>query len=277
MPSKDKSIQLIVNADDLGRIKSINDGIEEAFRNGIVSSTSLVANSPDFLDAINMVRRNPMLDVGVHLTLHEYPPIDESKFLQEFTKNSWAAVFWSILFISDDKIKLIKEELRRQIDKVISSGVKPTHLDGHCHVHIHPRLFNIVLELAKENSIRWIRIPKESLFVFSNFPRYVQKIILSSVCFFDVLLMKDKFRFVGNFHGFSNGGNMNQNNLLNILSKMRPGLNELMCHVGSKNDDSPLSIDYKWQDELKAMTTFTKQQLQKEFGIHVISYRELDK
>lgn len=274
MISKNNKVSLIVNADDLGRSEKINTGIEDAFRNGIVSSTSLVANSPAFLHALPIVHRNPALGVGVHLAITEYPPLTDSNFLRELALKNMFGSFSFLLYARNSQIQCIKEEFRSQIDKVIAAGIVPTHLDGHCHCHVHPRLFNIVLELAGEYSIKWIRMPKESFIVFANASRYIQKITLFAACCLDKLSMKDRVSCAQHFYGFSEGGNLNQHNLRICLKRLRHGLNELMCHVGCENDHSSSSAGYRWADELSAMKAFSKDELKKSMGICIISYRE---
>jgi len=269
-------IRLIVNADDLGRTLRINEGIEKAFRHGIVSSASIVAASPAFDDGVEVARRNPSLAVGIHLAIHEYPPmISENEFLRALASKNMPAAFTTIALASAEKLKLAEEEFRRQIEKLFQNSITPTHLDGHNHIHVHPRLIPIILRLTEEYSIRWIRLPRDPLH-WSGINRTMQKLILNAVRGFDALLIKHRLRYLAHFHGFSEGGRINRPVLLQILGRLRPGLNELMCHVGAENDDPPCSIGYRWLDELYAMTSFTKEQLQDQFGIQVTNYREIE-
>ncbi|PYT99697.1 MAG: hypothetical protein DMG34_20285 [Acidobacteria bacterium] len=66
---------LIVNADDLGWTPGVNRGISEAHRNGIVTSTSLLANGCAFDDGVRLSRELPRLGVGVHLNLSDGKPV----------------------------------------------------------------------------------------------------------------------------------------------------------------------------------------------------------
>ena len=63
--------QLIVNADDLGLTPGVNRGILRAFRDGIVTSASLLVTGSAFEEAVTLARQNPELDVGLHLALVE--------------------------------------------------------------------------------------------------------------------------------------------------------------------------------------------------------------
>ena len=63
--------QLIVNADDFGLTKRVSEGIVDAHRHGIVSSTTLMANGGAFEAAVALRRQAPHLGIGAHLNLSE--------------------------------------------------------------------------------------------------------------------------------------------------------------------------------------------------------------
>jgi len=60
---------LIVNADDFGFTRDVNEGIVHAHRQGILTASTLMATGPAFEHAVELARANPGLDVGVHLVL----------------------------------------------------------------------------------------------------------------------------------------------------------------------------------------------------------------
>src|SRR5271163_4003355 len=60
---------LILNADDFGYTKGINEGIIRGHRDGILTSTTLMANGPAFDDAVKLANANLTLGVGCHLVL----------------------------------------------------------------------------------------------------------------------------------------------------------------------------------------------------------------
>ncbi len=67
--------RLIVNADDFGLTTEVNKGIIEAYRNGIVTSTTIMVNMPGFADAVEKIRCTPGLAVGIHLNLTYGVPV----------------------------------------------------------------------------------------------------------------------------------------------------------------------------------------------------------
>ena len=269
-------IKLIVNADDLGRTARINDGIQIAFRSGILSSTSVVANSPAFASGLTVVRDNPSLGVGIHLTLTEYPPLTDSVYLRGLAGKNFGRAFLSLTYATSVQLREVEKEFHAQIEKVLAHSIRPTHIDGHNHVHVHPRLAGIVTRLAREYSLKYIRLPRERLTYGRGVGRYLQKVMLALVCGLDTLTWRSSLRWPDEFHGFTEGGGLTREKVFNILRRLRPGVNELMCHVGTENDDPPFSIGYRWLDELNAIASFTKEQLQREFGIRIISYQEFE-
>src|SRR5512134_2896295 len=61
--------RLIVNADDFGFTPDVNAGIAQAHEEGILTSTTLMANGDAFADAIRLAGKLPDLDIGCHLVL----------------------------------------------------------------------------------------------------------------------------------------------------------------------------------------------------------------
>src|SRR4051812_932980 len=76
---------LVVNADDFGLTEGTNQAIVDAYRNGIVTSTSLLANGYAFDNAVELARQEPGLGVGIHLTLTEGAPV--ARDVAELTRN----------------------------------------------------------------------------------------------------------------------------------------------------------------------------------------------
>ena len=155
---------LIVNADDLGLHPDIDRGIEAAHRDGIVTSASISAVGSSFEQAVDMCRRNPRLDVGVHLTLVGERPLTDPRHLGDLVTEggrfveSHPALVARALTLRLGR-EAVARELGAQIDRVVGAGIRPTHLDGHQHVHLLPGVWPVVVELARKHGIRWVRVP----------------------------------------------------------------------------------------------------------------------
>jgi predicted glycoside hydrolase/deacetylase ChbG (UPF0249 family) len=131
---------LIVNADDFGMCHSINVATVEAMRNGIVTTTSLMACCPWAWEAMGILRDDPSLSFGVHLTLvnempgYRWGPVASRDTVPSivnpdgfFLSNAEIPKLYAQAQLAD-----VEREFRAQIDRVLGFGLKPTHLDWHC-------------------------------------------------------------------------------------------------------------------------------------------------
>ncbi len=156
--------QLIVNADDLGLHEDINRGIERAHREGIVTSTSLSAVGQAFEEGVAVCGRCPELNVGVHLTLVGERPLTDPSELGGLVTTSGdlveahPALVARVLSGRITRAAVLRE-LEAQVQKVIGAGIRPTHLDSHQHVHLLPRVWPVVVDLARRYGIAWVRVP----------------------------------------------------------------------------------------------------------------------
>lgn len=137
--------RLIVTADDVGLDRGMTEGAIRAHRDGIVTACSVVANGVDFDDAVARLRDVRTLEVGVHLALVEERALTTGL---PMPRNYVRYVL---------RPRHPEAELRAQIEKVLATGLRITHLNGHQHLHLLPRVFAIVSRLAKEYGIGYVR------------------------------------------------------------------------------------------------------------------------
>ena len=133
---------LIVNCDDLGSSHAANTAIEDALRNGLATSATLMVPCPWAREA---ARACADLDIGVHLTLTcEYPgyrwrALTAAASLHDVDgfMPATAEQVWDTADLAD-----VETECRAQIDAALGWGVDVTHLDAHMGtMQIHPRIF----------------------------------------------------------------------------------------------------------------------------------------
>ena len=148
MPSR----QLIVTADDAGLHRGMTEGAIRAHREGIVTACSIVACGTAFDDAVARLRDVPSLEVGVHLALVEERSLTGLRMPKKYT------TFVPLYVLRAIPIAAIERELRAQIERVLAAGLRVTHLNGHQHLHLLPRVFAVVARLAREYGIGYVRI-----------------------------------------------------------------------------------------------------------------------
>lgn len=139
----------IINADDFGYCKGVNLGIVEAYKNGILTSATLMTGMPGFDHAIELLKENKGLGCGIHMTLTAYEPVLKTHKTIVDEKGKF---FKSPGKINLEKIDLneIYEEFCAQIEKAKAAGVEITHLDSHHHVHMQESLRPVIDKIREK-------------------------------------------------------------------------------------------------------------------------------
>lgn len=142
-------IQLIVNADDFGLSEGVNYGIIDGHVNGLVNSATMMMNMPGVEHAVQLAKHHKTLGVGIHLVLTAGKPLldDVPSLVQEGGTFHKQATVWEGKVMNPEDVE---REWTAQIEKFLSYGLKPTHLDSHHHVHAIPVLHNVVERLAEK-------------------------------------------------------------------------------------------------------------------------------
>lgn len=128
--------QLIINADDFGISNSANQAVFAAFKNGILTSTSIMANAPAFENAINMIPELKGISIGVHLNIIEFATLKENpkeKSLLYDKKGNYNNNYLALIQKSYNKdfLNEVEEDFRLQIETVMTSTTVD-HIDSAC-------------------------------------------------------------------------------------------------------------------------------------------------
>jgi len=154
--------RLIINADDLGLTPGVNRAILQAHQQGLVTSTTLMANSAAFDDAVSQVRQASGLSVGCHVMLVDGEPLSDprprtlaqnGRFREGIAGFALAAMRGRL-----DSDEIIAEATA-QMRKVQAAGVSVSHLDTHKHTHLFPAVLKPLLAAAKACGVRAVRNP----------------------------------------------------------------------------------------------------------------------
>ena len=242
--------QLIVNADDFGLTAGVTEGILDANRHGIVTSTTLMANGAAFELAVAARLSAPRLGVGVHLNLSEGIPVSPASRIPTLVDEQGRlhlkpGRLLRVLLRGRIDLNDIETELRAQIARVVRTGIFPTHLDGHKHVHVLPGVDDIVVRLAQEFDIPRVRCPLEEprrlLHILeaarrdgaSSLKQYlVGREVSVFASRFRQKLDKAGLRYPAHFYGLSYTGFLYTQSIRDLVDRLPEGTSELMCHPG---------------------------------------------
>ncbi|MFZ0519948.1 MAG: ChbG/HpnK family deacetylase [Candidatus Acidiferrales bacterium] len=286
--------KLILNADDFGMTRGVNEGIVRAHREGILTSTTLMANGEAFDDAVERVRANPELGVGCHLVLVGgkcVAPRESVASLADANGTLPDSLPLFVARISSGMIRgeEIERELRAQIDKIRAAGIEPTHLDTHKHMHAHPRVMEILGKVAKECGITRVRKPIEDLRDSWETSRAGGQAISLQILAagavraiaprFTTISKKYGLLYPDHFLGLATTGRLGPALLRGIIATVGDGSTEIMLHPGICDADLARSgsrLQKHREDELQGLLDPGVRSAIAERGIRLISYRELN-
>ena len=286
---------LIVTADDLGLTRRINEAIEKAHREGIVTTASLMVNGRAFESAVGVLNDNSGLDAGLHLNLTEGVPVTAHEqipslagpqgFLYHHPLELMSALLRRRVRVAD-----LEVEVRSQIEKALTAGVRISHVDGHKHVHVLPQVFQTVCRIASDYGIKFIRSTLEktsgvySLVKRSTGSHQVVKqyffgkalsagfVLANSVNGHTALQTPDRF------YGITQTGFLDIRAFADIVNGLEDGISEIMCHPGYVDDDlrrTPTRLLFQRERELELLTGREVRELLTQRGVSLISYKDL--
>jgi hopanoid biosynthesis associated protein HpnK len=279
--------QLIITSDDFGLSRGVNAAVEQAWCDGILTCASIMPAGTAFNEAVKIARRNPGLQIGLHLTLlqgkavlpHAQIPdlVNETgDFCDNPVKTGMRYFFDKGLY------KQLKQEIEAQIQRVVDSGIPLSHIDGHLNIHLHPTVFAFLTELMPRYGITSFRLSNERLCHNLRFDRQrrmgktVERIIFWALAnHARPDLKKLGIRYAGEVKGVLNSGRMNEEYILQILDGLNEGLTELYFHPGilPDNEISRRMPDYRHADELAAITSPLVKRRLAELNIGLENYR----
>ncbi len=144
-------IKLIVNADDFGLTEGTNYGIIDGHINGLVNSTTMMMNMPGTEHAVRLAKEYNLLGVGVHLVLTAGEPL--LKDVPSLVGENGSFHKQSVVREGNINPEEVEREWTAQIEKFLSYGLTPTHLDSHHHVHGLPILHDVLERLAAKYNV----------------------------------------------------------------------------------------------------------------------------
>jgi len=285
-PREASAPRLIVNADDLGMSAGINAAIFEAHERGIVSSTSLMACGEAFDAAVEGLRARPKLGCGVHLVLHDELALAARERVPHLAgaDGRMRALRPTALALLLGRIPAaeIEAEYRAQIEKVLGAGVKPTHLDSHCHLGGFPRVGAILHRLGREYGIRCARRSElGSLSDFRGSPpsRYPIAILISSLHRVTRIGLREPLVMPARFLGLVKSGAVEADWIVRALERLPRGVvSELMVHPGDGSGAGDPYGDHgpaMRRRELDALTSPEVRNAVERLGVRLVNYAEL--
>lgn len=275
----EKDILVIVNIDDVGLHEDESSASFKALKFGIAKTGSIMVPCKNFIGVMEFWKRNPEIDLGIHLTLtcewgEKYPWAPVLSKADVPSLYNPEGIMWPDMpeLLHHAKQIEIKKELEAQINKIFDFGLKPTHLDDHMDLHNNEYFFPMLMELSRKYNLP-MRVWKRK--------RYKYPFLKNNL----ISLRKKGFVFPDSQKGIyymgSNDKSYNFRKAIyyEYLRSLKPGVHTIKIHVASQSkelqdilgseDLSIRKIDYD------VWTSDDTKKLADELGIVFIGYKPL--
>jgi predicted glycoside hydrolase/deacetylase ChbG (UPF0249 family) len=255
----DQPKQLLIRCDDVGMSHTVNMATRKLIETGMPFSTSVMIACPWYLEAVEILKANPQIGVGIHLTLNSEwenykwgPVLGAAKVPTLVDENGHFYASSAEFAAADVSIEEVEMELRAQIERALRAGLRVDYLDYHMLTPTStPEMTAIVERLAAEYGFGMARYFGEaSVSIWADQP-------------------EDKLA-----------------RLLDHVRHVKPGLNLMVIHLGMEtpemsamvdlnNENDPFRVALHRQAELDAVTSPAFRIALDEAGIELVTYRDI--
>jgi predicted glycoside hydrolase/deacetylase ChbG (UPF0249 family) len=277
------SRDLVVTADDVGLHAGMTDGAIEAHERGIVTACSVVPAGRDFARAAGRLREHPSLAVGAHLTLVGARPLSPPGEVPSLVGRDGAllpgfGVFLRRYYAGRIHLDEVERELRRQVEALLGAGLAVHHANGHQHLHVLPRVHEVVLRLAEEYGIGFVRTPIDRRSRRGSLPRRLGVFGLAHLARAAHRRAQHhpRVRAGDGTIGIADSGHLTFERITELLPLVER-LTELVCHpgVGERALAAEFQWGYEWETETLTLCDPALRRAIREAGITLVSPAEL--
>jgi hopanoid biosynthesis associated protein HpnK len=169
-------MKLIITADDFGRTPDINAAVMLAHRQGVLTAASLMVAEPAWAEAVALARTTPTLAVGLHVVVcggrAVLPPRDLPHLVDAQGRFPADGLTAGLRYaFSAVARRELAHELTAQFERFAATGLPLSHVDGHMHLHMHPSVFGLVVQLAEQFGATGLRVPHDNLLLSWGYER----------------------------------------------------------------------------------------------------------
>ena len=255
--------RVIFSADDFGLTESVNEAVELAHREGALTSASLMVGAPAAADAVRRARALPDLRVGLHLVVIEGPAVLPASEIPDLVDAGGEFPSDQLrlginYFFRPHVRRQLAAEIRAQFAAFAATGLTLDHANAHKHMHLHPTVGRLLIDIGREFGLRSIRVPAEPPAVLAACGTRVG--LGDRALYQWTRLLRGQARAAGlatNDHcfGLAWSGHMTTDRVRRLLAVLPDGVSEIYFHPATVSDATlrRLMPDYEHAAELAAL------------------------
>ena len=260
---------IIFSADDFGLTVHVNQAVEQAHLHGVLGQASLMVAAPASADAVDRAKRLPSLNVGLHLVL-----VDGDSCLGharlphittpdgKFGRNQTALGFQ--YFFSPAARRELALEIRAQFAAYAATGLPLHHADAHKHMHLHPTVADIMIEIGREFGLTRIRVPAEPpeiMGLCNEIPTLADRALFAWTRVLRAKVRRANLVATNQVFGIKWSGHMSLSRVATLLQNLPSGSTEIYFHPATERDADlrALMPDYEHAVELKTLLDISRE------------------
>lgn len=271
---------VIINADDFGVSVPVNEAVEQAHREGILTTASLMVTGDACADAVARARTMPRLGVGLHVALAEVPPALPPERIPALVDGQGRfnveALGTSIAILLRPAVRRqLVAEIEAQFRRFAATGLPLDHVDSHKHMHLHPVIASTVIAVGKRFGMRAGRAPTEPRAVI----RRIEPVKHVDIAAPFARRVRAKLHRAGmktpdHVFGLAWSGAMTRARVRGILEHLPDGTSEIYLHPATGG--YPLAASgYRYQEELAALLDPAAREIIVRRGITLARFADL--
>ena len=256
------SKHLIITADDFGLAPEVNEAVEAAHRNGVLSAASLMAGAPAAADAVARAKRLPGLRVGLHLALVEARPCLPSAVVPDLVDaTGWlrsdTAAFGASIFFNPKLGRQVAAEIEAQFEAFRQTGLELDHVNAHQHFHLHPTIAGLMIRIGSRFGMRSVRLPAEPIKIVRAIdplaPRALPAVTAPWTALLRRRLQRAGCRVPDRVFGLAWTGAMTGERIEGLIERLPEGVTEIYTHPATAGDFRGAAPGYRYAEELAGL------------------------
>jgi chitin disaccharide deacetylase len=254
---------VIFTADDFGLSESVNEAVERAHRDGILNAASLMVAGPAAADAVRRARALPSLRVGLHLVVIEGPAVlppaeipDLVDAAGQFPSDQFRL---GVRYFFRPRVRRqLAAEIRAQFAAFAATGLTLDHANAHKHMHLHPTVGRLLIDIGRGFGLRAVRVPAEPPEVLARCSTRIG--VGGRALFHWTKVLRRQVRAAGmvtteQCFGIAWSGHMTVERVRRLLAELPEGSSEIYFHPATARDAvmQRLMPGYEHEAELAAL------------------------
>jgi hopanoid biosynthesis associated protein HpnK len=252
--------RVLFSADDFGLSLAVNEGVERAHRDGLLSTASLMVAGDAAADAVARARRLPDLRVGLHLVTIEgpsvLPPADIPLLVDGRGQFPSDQLLLGLRYFFCPAVRRqLAREIEAQFTAFAGTGLRLDHANAHKHMHLHPTVGAMLIRAGMRHGLPALRVPTEppGPLGFPETPgaralRHWTRLLRSQARRAGLAVNDQCF-------GLAWSGHMTPDRVRTLIARLPDGFSEIYFHPAAGRDPllDRLMPEYEHEAELAAL------------------------